>query len=263
MYREKRRFLQWVRERFLLRFHMAFLLLTAFVVGLAVTKILVELHLDILWLRYLIAVTAAYAAFILLIKLWLIYLGYCARREQDRGTLDLHGDLAEAVCDIGSTWSTTEPVSEVGEQFGGGGASGEWAGPQPIHSSAVQSATSGGGGDAAGSGCLSLDFDEAIFVVLLAAAVLSVLLVGVWLIWAAPTILAEAAFEAALASALVRRARKMDSVGWFGSVVRATFWPFAVVLALSIAAGWYAQRRCPDATKIVHAIGCSETRSER
>lgn len=254
MHRQKGRFLQWVRQRFLLRFHMTFMLLAAFAVGLIVTKILLEIHLNVLWLRYLIAVVVAYATFILLIKLWLLYLGLRARREQDLGSLDLPADLAQAVCEIGDSSSVTGSVFEAdGGRFGGGGATETWGSPEAIHSSAAPIETGRGG-----SGCLSLDLDDGILVVLVVALVLSVLLVGAYLIWAAPAILAEAAFEAALASALVRRAKRIDNVGWVGSVVRATVWPFAIVLALSIATGWYAQRRCPGATKIVHALNCDE-----
>jgi hypothetical protein len=103
-----------------------------------------------------------------------------------------------------------------------------------------------------------LDLDEFFVVILFLALVFSLLFVGIYIIYTAPVLLTEAAFEALLTGALVRRARKIDRPGWVGAVTRATAWPFIVVLILSIALGWAVQHACPGATRVSDAFHCAE-----
>src|SRR6185503_16578546 len=121
----------------------------------------------------------------------------------------------------------------------------------------------GGGSDK--SGCLSFDIggDEGCFVVILLAVLIGVLLIaGGYLIYAAPAILGEAVFEALLAAALARRAKKLAAGGWAGSVFKATVWIFFAVFALSIVLGWYAQESCTEARRIRDAINCGAAARE-
>ncbi|HEY0144227.1 MAG TPA: hypothetical protein VGF48_25300 [Thermoanaerobaculia bacterium] len=202
MNRDKRRFAEWLRRRFFLRFHMTLILLAAFASGLLVTKVLLELDANVLWLRYLVAVTFAYLVFLAAIKLWLMYI-------DGRGEVDLEGTL------------------ELGD-------------------AGVDAAVELGG----------FDFFDDFGIVTLALLAIVVLFAAFYAIWAAPTILAEAAFEAALASALVRRTKQIDAAGWVGSVVRRTIVPFVIVLLLSVGIGYAAQQWCPDAITIVQALTC-------
>lgn len=255
----KRHFSQWLRSRFFLRFHMSLILGSTFLAGLVATKILLELNVNRLWLRYAIAVGFAYLLFLGLIRLWLWYVGISARRERDEGSLDVPADLVEAVCDI-AQFSAPEPAMQTGGgDFGGAGASASYDTPA-VSSANLASASRGSGGSTKGG--FSIDADEAIVVVLLAALVLSLFVAGGYLIYAAPSILSEAAFEAVLAAALVRRARKVDSPGWIGSVFKATALPFFVILALSMILGWYAQHSCPTAIKIRDALTCASRTTE-
>ena len=80
-------------------------------------------------------------------------------------------------------------------------------------------------------------------VLLVAAAVLAFGAAGLYLIWAAPGILAEVAFEAFLASALIPGARRSEAQGWLQGTVRATVLPFAVMLVAAVGFGW-AARTC-------------------
>src|SRR5437016_3625610 len=74
---------------------------TMFVSGLIMTKLLAEMHLTRMWIRYMLAVVVAYAGFLALIRFWLFYLGICARRDRSRNALDL-GDFGDAFCNLGS-----------------------------------------------------------------------------------------------------------------------------------------------------------------
>jgi len=76
----------------------------------------------------------------------------------------------------------------------------------------------------------------------------------VWLVWQAPVILPEAAFEALLASGLIKAARRGDARGWARGVLKSTLIPLVLVLAAASFAGWAAQRACPPATRLTDIV---------
>lgn len=254
MHRDRTRFIRWVRDRFLLRFHMALILVGTFVAGLVTTKILLELELDALWLRYLIAVVVAYLAFVGLVRVWLAYLAWAARSERDSIGVDAL-DLVDGMCEAGELFSWSSPTSRVvapGGESGATGASTSWNVADVSGATGVR-----GGGPVSEAGVsFGFDLDEAVWILVAAVIVVAVLFVAVYLIWMAPAMLAEVAFEAALASVLVRRAKKAESGGWVRSVIRSTVWPFLAILFFSVVAGWAAQQYCPDAIRMIDAIRC-------
>jgi len=255
----------WLQKRFALRVHMTLILTATFVIGLIMTKLLAEMHLTRMWVRYMLAVTIAYAGFLGLIRFWLFYLGICARRDRSRNALDL-GDFGDAFCNLGST-PLNFSFSNVGSggssggvggdwnsgasSFGGGGAGGSWGDPEP--SVAVPKVSGGGGG----GGGLNFDFDEGWIFVLLIVVVLAILSAGIYLVWAAPAIFGETAFHAVLATALIKKTKEMHEPGWVGSVMKSTAIPFAFVLAATIAFGVAAQKHCPSAITVRDALTCS------
>lgn len=239
----------WLKRRFLLRLHMFWILSGTFLSGVLATNALVTLDVNILWVRYAVAVCAAYIVFLVLIRLWLWYVGTRAQVSPDTDGADMMVDFFShlridggAVPDVGG-----------GGAFGGGGATGSWgdADVQSLAGSPSQSSVDL-------PGCF--DVDDGFAVVLLVALVLAVLVAGIYIIWVAPAILAEVAFEAALAAALAKRARKIDRPGWVGAVWRATVWPFAGVLLVAGALGAYAQYHCPDAKQLSEALNCAKPR---
>lgn len=239
----KARLASWLKERFLLRLHMFWILTGAFLAGLLATFSLLLLDVQTLWLRYSISVVVAYAAFLALIRLWLWYIGVAARPEPEdpaaEDVLELFSHLRGNVADV--------PVGGGGE-FGGGGATGSWGDAASSGDATVNADVS----DL--PGCL--DFDEGVLVVIAVAVLLSFAFAGVYVIWMAPAILAEAVFEAALAAALTRRARRIDRPGWVGHVWRATFLPFLSVLILAIVIGALAESHCPSATRLREVVDC-------
>jgi uncharacterized membrane protein (DUF485 family) len=60
----RRRFANWLRERFFLRFHIGLILLGSFLAGLLASMILLSLGLESLALRYGLAVGLGYLAFL-------------------------------------------------------------------------------------------------------------------------------------------------------------------------------------------------------
>ncbi|HYH08499.1 MAG TPA: hypothetical protein VEK11_15695 [Thermoanaerobaculia bacterium] len=242
--REKIR--NWLERKFFLRIHMTLILGGTFLAGLAATTVLMILEVNILALRYGLAVFAAYLMFLVLIKLWLYYV------RMSRDAIDITIDGIEFFGDVGG-----EAYEHLGGggSFGGGGASGSWEDPLVVPAKALKS--SGGSGSGKGLFNFSIDGgDEGCALVLFVLLVFGLLFASVYLIYTAPVILAEAAFEAALAGALARRARRVERGNWVGAVWRATVWPFLAILVLSVALGWFAQRSCPAATKLADVWNC-------
>ncbi|HEX2062032.1 MAG TPA: hypothetical protein VHK90_14920 [Thermoanaerobaculia bacterium] len=238
----KEKIRNWLERRFFLRIHMTVIVTGTFLAGLAATHLLMLADVDTLALRYGLAVCAAYLVFLFLIKLWLIYI------RLSRESIDISVDGIEIF--VRGIGETVEKIGGGG-RFGGAGASGEWGDVVAAPVKAVK----GGGGN---KGC-GIDLgggDEGCVVVLLVLLVFGIFVAGVYLIYTAPVLLADAAFEAALAGALARRARKVESQGWVATVWRATVWPFLGVLALSVALGWAAQKECPEARKLGDVWDC-------
>jgi hypothetical protein len=235
----------WLERRFFLRVHMALILGGTFLAGLAATKLLMLAQVNVLPLRYGLAVMASWLVFLLLIRLWLDYV----RRET---SIDIDSDFVELGFDFSGE---VHDAIGGGGNFGGGGASGSWTDDamlQPLKSS-------GGSSVDTPSGCgFDLDFDALAVILLVIALAAAMLFAGIYLIWSAPAILGEAAFEAALAAALAKRTKRISGAGWIGAVWRATFWPFVAILILSVAVGWAVQNACPEAQRLRDAFHCAE-----
>ena len=228
-----------LERHFLLRLHMFFILSATIASGLLATKMLLAIGVRSFPLRYALAVSAAYLLFLALIRMWLFYV------RMARGGVDFTPDGL----DFSPGNVSTADFSGGGGNFGGGGASGSW-GQAPAKSRLFDG--------------IELDGEGLLVVILFVALVLSLLLVSIYVIYTAPVMLSEVAFEALLAAALAKRAKKIQRPGWIGVVWRATVWPFVVVLVLTIALGWVAQKRCPEAKKLRDVFsGCKRTRPVR
>jgi hypothetical protein len=121
----------------------------------------------------------------------------------------------------------------------------------------------GGGGSGGGHGAgfhgggdlFSLDLDDA-WPVVLALLVLVACLGGaaIWLVWQAPVILPEAAFNALLASHLVHAARRDAALGWARGVLKSTLIPFLLVLVAAALVGWAVHHVCPPARRLADVV---------
>ncbi len=67
----KRSFLRRIRTRFLVRFHMALILVGTVLSGLLASKTLLESGVAAMVVRYPLAVLLSYLAFFLFVKIWL------------------------------------------------------------------------------------------------------------------------------------------------------------------------------------------------
>lgn len=100
------------------------------------------------------------------------------------------------------------------------------------------------------------DGDGCAVLAVLALLIAAILGAGGYLIYTAPEILSEVAFDAMLASSLVRVTRRMERQGWVVSAVRGTIVPFSIVLAMTLALAYTMHRTCPAASTIRQALAC-------
>jgi hypothetical protein len=267
----KERIQRALQGRFFLRVHMFVILGLTIAAGVLSTHILYAIRFTNMAWRYGIAVGAAYAAFIGLIRLWLRYVTYCisARTNSDLdwlGGFDLTSDgfAISLPSPSSSGGSAAKEVFESGGgRFGGGGATGSWGEPSsaPMRAAVATTSKSPSSSSSSGGGGFGLDLDEDLgLIILVIVLALAIAIAAIWLIWAAPVILGEAAFQTALAAALARKTKTMtrDSA-WVGSVVKATILPFVAVLAAAVALGWYAHHHCESATRLSDAFQCDRS----
>lgn len=239
----RQRFLQRFRERFFLRFHMMLIMAAVLFSGVLASKILWWFGVTSMAVRYPMAVLCSYGVFFGLISIWLLYIH--SLREGDReGTLDVvdgAAQLARAAVEADRSFTVGDDAASDGSRGGG--------------SSSASSGKGGSGSFSLGSG--GGDGDSEGGLIILAVLVIVLIIVfcsGVYVIWEAPNILAEAAFQAILATSLRRRARQVDQPGWTGSVLQATWWPFAIVLVATAVFGFVADHYCPGATRLPEVL---------
>lgn len=211
---------RFVKRHFSVRLHMTLILTAVALIGAGANWLLLTAGVDSMPARHLVAVSAAYAGFFGLVALWLAWFRHRVRPTASSGIS--RGDVAEASLDLAELAADT-------------------------------------GGSAGGSGDLDLGGADDAGAALLVLAVLVVLLVlGGYFIYQAPALLGDAAFEVALAAGLVRPTRRLERSDWTLGLLRATWLPFLVVLALTVGAGIYVQKTCPGAHRVTDALHACE-----
>jgi len=256
-----------LREHFALRMHTSILLVWTFCAGLLTTKALFALGMQAMWMRYLIAIVVAYGAFLLGVRIWLAYIGrghqtQTAKRLQAEKKKSSSIDLPDFSSSGGGSGGSGSGgiFRGGGGGSGGGGASGSFAvdagAAQHLNlaaadglstGNAIETASSGGssgGGifsDVGGSvsdavGGLGGDDGCLIAFALMVVIGLIALAIGgaVFIISAGPEILIDAAFNVMLAGGLVKATNRVNKPDWVGSVVKATWIPFAIVLTTAL-----------------------------
>jgi hypothetical protein len=229
---------------------MALIVALTAAIGFLASFVLMHAGVDALWLRYPLAVAIAYVAFLFMLWCWL----------RSRGGELIDGlDLVDPVLGQGLPGSIGHDISELearpgGGEFGGGGASGSWdgpeAGPEVAEASSAFSSPSvevPGVGDA-------LDLEGLAFVLLALALLGGAVWAACLVVWTAPVLLAEVLLDAALATGLYRRLRGVRGDHWLKTAIRRTIWPFAAVAATFALAGALLQACAPDAKSIGQVI---------
>jgi hypothetical protein len=124
------------------------------------------------------------------------------------------------------------------------------SGSQPTAASGASHGI-GSVGDAIGS---LGDDDVTIAVIVLAVLVATILFSAIYVLFNAPAILSEAAFQGFLAASLIRRTRAMSDHLWVGSILRMTWIPFAVTIGVAFLAGLVLHSHFPEAARLADIL---------
>lgn len=248
--------------RFWLRWHLALMLVAALSTGFLVSYALLHAPVQSIVLRWMIGLAAGYAMLFVGMRLWLAYvgvrpLGFGAADVIDGGNSGSSGGWFPGGASRGSS---TGGFGGGGGTSGGAGASATFDAPEA--SGAVRA--SAAGGSAGGShGGLGVDLGDAFsgddgwLVIVLGAVVLAVVaaLGGtmIYMVHEAPHLLADVAFGSALTSGMAGTARRVASLDWCGSVLRATWKPFAALAAVVIVAALVVEHYFPGARTLGEA----------
>lgn len=230
---------------------MALIFLGTIFSGIIFSKILLVAGFNHIIARFIFVLLFAYVCFFMLMKLWLHYLTGPYRRARIAENLMDATDAITSIPGFSSTGSALTMTGHGGE-FGGGGASGAWsdAGSVTETASTVGDAASG----AAGEAVSGLADEGGIILIPLIIFLIVLFGGGIFLIYQAPVIISEAAFELILATTLIKKTRAIDTPNWIGSVFRATWPVFALTMLVTVIAGWVLMSFCPQATKITEVF---------
>jgi hypothetical protein len=247
------------KKHFFLRFHMILILTGVFSLGLILSKLFLEVGVRSMLIRYPIVLALSYLMFFVFIKLWLLYI---QRRNAQSNLSDAGSCDAIILPDGGGApiGDVADLIKPGGGEFGGGGASGDF---DSVTTAADVPDSTGGllSGAAApqssGSSCLPdiPDIDDGAIVLIVLGILLALILgVGLYLVYAAPTILSDAALQAIMASSLYRASKRMDSPDWVGGIFKVTWIPFTIMAILTIAIALVATHYCPGASKLSDVV---------
>ena len=241
---------------------MFIILLATIMSGVIFSKILIFFGVSRMPVRYGIAIIVSYLLFFLFVKLWLLYIGVerHVRSTKDKSGSGSWSDLIPSLRGSGSSGTPRLFSGFGGGRSGGGGAGGNitdstprMAVPVGVGSDPGVSASGGGGAGNILEGVSSIGdegFLKFVAIILFVALVLSVVLVGGYLIWFAPHILSEAAFQVLLVTGLARKVRQAKNTGWEISILGATWWCFLLILVFSVAFGIAVQLYNPAAVTV-------------
>ena len=211
-------------------------------VGLATSYGLLHGGVESMGLRYPLAVGCAYAAFLVLLWLWL--------RTQASDYLDFPQPGGGS-----SSGGDPAPFSGGGGHSGGGGASGSFQMDTSLPSPSMPDINVPGA-DAVGDVVGAADEGAIPLVItVLVAAIAAVLLFStLYIVYLAPALFAEMVVDGILAASLYRRLRHLETRHWVESAVRRTWMPFAITAISLGLLGFALQAYAPQAHTLAQAM---------
>ncbi len=211
-----RRAEDWLRARCSPRSHMLLIVSATGAFGFLFSFLMFKMGISAMWLRYPLAAGLSYLVFLGLLRLWL---GYQMSQVSPGGPGD-HYSTGDAILD----------VADISTNLDATGMSGDGA---VDHALGV------------------FDLDEVIFVVIAVVALLSGIVVCLYVVWTGPALLAEVLVDGLVMSGIYRRMKVTDQSDWVSGTLRRTWIP-AILVAISFAvAGFAMQKIAPNA----HSIG--------
>jgi hypothetical protein len=217
------------------RFQMSVILLLTGFAGFLSSFLLLHLGVSQMWLRYPLSILSAYAAFLLLLRLWLAFQRYS-------GDFDLPGNVDFPINNgIDNSISGAEFLG--GGDFGGAGAGGSWGDATP-------SSSESGGSSILDSFSFDFDLEELALVIIAVVALIGGLVASLYIIYIAPILLAEILVDGLLLRGLQNRVKNIEQKHWLQTAIRKTLLP-AVLCALFFGViGGALQAIAPEAKSI-------------
>jgi hypothetical protein len=225
-------------------------------VGLLASFLLLRAGLDSMIMRYPLALLMAYGVFLLLLWLWL------RTKAEDWTDLPDPGvDLSAPNRVPGDAHPAPAWSSGQGGDFGGG-ASASFDAPAPahplmqrppvqVHGSRTATSDAFDGLGSAGDLGDADEFTIPLLVIVLAAGLA---LSSLYVVYSAPTLLAELLLDGALSATLYRRLRGIERRHWVSTALRKTVLPFVMTALLLTAVGGGLQSAAPGARSLGHAL---------
>ncbi len=256
----KEAFQRHLQRKYSLRLHMIAILLATTLSGILFSKVLLLIHVMDFRIRYPVAVVLSYLVFFACIKLWLSWI---ASIKESRASVSDWLDFPLPSFRDGAG-KVLPPLYGGGGQFSGAGAAASFdtsdtliaeASGLPEPSPTPGSGSSEGIGDAVGEVAGALGDDNIIVAVIVLAVLVATILVStVLVLYSAPAILAEAAFQGVLAASLIKRTRVISDEAWAGSILKATWKPFALTLGVTFVGGAVLHSYYPQAVRLADIL---------
>jgi hypothetical protein len=247
-----------MERRYSLRLHMTLMLLATSLSGIVFSKLLLAFGLGDLRIRYALAVVSSYFVFFACVKLWLRWIASIKEPNSGVDWLDL------PLSSPGGTGNVAASIDSGGGEFLGAGASASFekegaafvgASVQSGSSTLVEGVSTSGIGDVVGDAAEAVGDDNIITAALVLVALIGTVLISAFLLlYGAPAILGEAAFQGVLAVSLAKRTKSISDKGWAGSIFRATWKPFAATLIVAIAGGVALHHFFPKAVRLADIL---------
>lgn len=194
-----------------------------------------RLGLSSMTVRYPLAAACGYLTFILLIRVWIVW-------QRGRWDPSIDFDPGAAHADLPS-----DPAGDDVPLFQGGGSGGAGASEDWTAGSANGLASGGRGGTRMN---VDFDLDELWPIALAAACAVGGLVAVLYVVYAAPILLAEVALDGAVVTALYRRMRRADAAHWAATTLRRTWMSAVALVVFTTIVGFAFERIAPDARSI-------------
>lgn len=215
------------------RWHMTLICALTMAGGILFSKTLLHFNLSQPMIRYGLAVLFSYAIFFFLVYLW-IRLHVVLPRKTTRN-IDL--DILDTLDATSNTSNLSTNWNNQGCEFSGGRTSSLW------NSRNIEI----GGKDFSPLKNFDIgDADEGLLIILLVALITAIFGSTAYIIYQAPEILFEAAFETVLVAGIYRRTKNIQPEGWMSSIFKRTWIPFSIVLVMALIFGFSIKKHCPE-----------------
>jgi hypothetical protein len=240
----------WLMRKSMPRVQMCVMVCATGISAFLFSAFLLKMGITQMHIRYLLATIFAYIIFLLFIWLWIEYYRRKVSVVERNNNIDITDTIDIANLDPSLMDSSFAPHANFfeGGSSGGGGAGGSF------DSGNACIGKSSGSDSVSHLASIDFDFDDAIILVVLIAAVCAALFSGLYLIYTAPALLTEVLLDGVLSYGLYRKLTKLDQENWLEGVVKRTIIPFAIAGVFFFVAGIVITHYLPGSDSIGDVI---------